>query len=261
MNAEIVNSIIYEVVNKPLEELSPINLFKADIIDQLKINNPDRTDVGYDKLVYTTWTTLPTTKKVYYSDLSSDKLKDKPTQIIFWSKKNKKLTYHVADMGLVVNEDITRFRLRNVNMKLLYVSLLKNIVIIDANSGSYWGHDAYDKTDMIDLINHLYFGGTMVNFRSVYAIYDDDATLSDINDTYEYIHLSSIAKYKELFDEPCDCSICSEPMSKSETSVNLKVERIGCDHRFHKSCIANWNKINKTCPLCRGHSDVKMASQ
>lgn len=44
-----------------------------------------------------------------------------------------------------------------------------------------------------------------------------------------------------------ECSICLE--NNFENSDPLR--KLGCDHIFHKHCIKDWMKLNKTCPLCR----------
>ncbi len=41
-----------------------------------------------------------------------------------------------------------------------------------------------------------------------------------------------------------DCSICL-------ISLNNEFIKLPCNHKFHDSCIKEWNKKNNTCPLCR----------
>lgn len=43
-----------------------------------------------------------------------------------------------------------------------------------------------------------------------------------------------------------ECSICFE----NYISNNL-IEKLNCGHCFHKSCIIQWTKHNRSCPLCR----------
>lgn len=31
-----------------------------------------------------------------------------------------------------------------------------------------------------------------------------------------------------------------------------KVLRLRCHHKFHSSCIRDWNQANSSCPICRG---------
>lgn len=40
-----------------------------------------------------------------------------------------------------------------------------------------------------------------------------------------------------------ECSICME-------SKGGKI-RLDCGHMFHKKCLLEWLKINKSCPICR----------
>jgi hypothetical protein len=56
-----------------------------------------------------------------------------------------------------------------------------------------------------------------------------------------------------------ECSICYKPLI--DRTATLK-----CNHTFHKDCLAIWagnpkqnqNDRNKTCPVCRGHLEVKL---
>lgn len=73
-------------------------------------------------------------------------------------------------------------------------------------------------------------------------------------------HVSSIIRTAEWFNIPLyiirakgfayanvmnheNCAICLEPHPK-------KIE-LPCGHSFHKKCLMNWLKNNKSCPLCR----------
>ena len=47
-----------------------------------------------------------------------------------------------------------------------------------------------------------------------------------------------------------DCSICLEKHTKKEASFIYS-----CKHEFGKSCLEEWLKVHKSCPLCR--SDAK----
>ena len=50
-----------------------------------------------------------------------------------------------------------------------------------------------------------------------------------------------------ISDRENDCSICMESKSEKE---NMKLK---CGHEFHRECIGNWFKVNKTCPNCRNY--------
>ena len=41
------------------------------------------------------------------------------------------------------------------------------------------------------------------------------------------------------------CLICLEDLSSKKT------ETFPCDHTFHRPCLEEWFKIERTCPLCR----------
>jgi hypothetical protein len=62
----------------------------------------------------------------------------------------------------------------------------------------------------------------------------------------EHIYIEYQNKYKKLKNVKSEtpCGICLE-----------KIENLGkelpCEHAFHESCIQNWLKIRKNCPLCR----------
>ena len=42
------------------------------------------------------------------------------------------------------------------------------------------------------------------------------------------------------------CAICWENLNPSQSSVLL-----GCSHRFHYKCLAEWAKRSSQCPMCR----------
>lgn len=48
--------------------------------------------------------------------------------------------------------------------------------------------------------------------------------------------------------EDCECSICYNDEKENEVILQ-------CGHSFCEECIKSWEKINKTCPLCR--KDIK----
>ncbi|KAM6568604.1 hypothetical protein CsatB_016589 [Cannabis sativa] len=45
-----------------------------------------------------------------------------------------------------------------------------------------------------------------------------------------------------------ECVICLEPLLEDNKVV---VEMKKCKHLFHLSCINDWTRINKICPVCR----------
>lgn len=47
-----------------------------------------------------------------------------------------------------------------------------------------------------------------------------------------------------------ECSICMDVI----THDKLTVEQ--CNHVFHSTCLTQWKKHNKNCPMCRTDLDV-----
>jgi len=45
---------------------------------------------------------------------------------------------------------------------------------------------------------------------------------------------------------PEPCSICLEEKTSNETLAMLP-----CTHSFHVACIAPWQRLHSTCPICR----------
>mmetsp|Transcript_25427 Transcript_25427/g.60602 ORF Transcript_25427/g.60602 Transcript_25427/m.60602 type:complete len:362 (+) Transcript_25427:83-1168(+) len=48
------------------------------------------------------------------------------------------------------------------------------------------------------------------------------------------------------FGDSLQCPTCLEDFSKENT-----IKKTICSHYFHESCLAQWLKVNRTCPLCR----------
>jgi hypothetical protein len=43
-----------------------------------------------------------------------------------------------------------------------------------------------------------------------------------------------------------ECAVCLNEMTKGQ-----KIKKLDCGHKFHKTCIDTWIRINKSCPYCR----------
>jgi hypothetical protein len=41
------------------------------------------------------------------------------------------------------------------------------------------------------------------------------------------------------------CPICMMELREE------KILKLRCEHRFHSSCIRDWNETNSSCPVCR----------
>ncbi len=52
------------------------------------------------------------------------------------------------------------------------------------------------------------------------------------------------------------CAICWEELSPSQSSVLL-----GCSHRFHYKCLAEWAKRSSQCPMCRAPFQEESAEE
>jgi hypothetical protein len=51
-----------------------------------------------------------------------------------------------------------------------------------------------------------------------------------------------------------NCVVCQSEFQKQE-----EIRTLPCKHSFHKDCIDQWLKINKTCPICK--KDITEAQQ
>jgi hypothetical protein len=51
-------------------------------------------------------------------------------------------------------------------------------------------------------------------------------------------------KYDIKIDKDNICVICLDHLNSDITKKN-------CNHFFHISCLKNWHKINRNCPICR----------
>lgn len=102
---------------------------------------------------------------------------------------------------------------RNHSMRLisLYTYLLLN------NSNSY-----EQLNDLCDQIGNVV---TRVSSQRISKI-----------PTYTYV----------LNDKIITCNICLECFNDGDTIMKLD-----CDHEFHNSCIIQWLKMSKKCPICR----------
>lgn len=57
---------------------------------------------------------------------------------------------------------------------------------------------------------------------------------------------SSVIFDPEEFGDALQCPTCLEDFSKEH-----QIRKTICGHYFHESCLAQWLKVNRTCPLCR----------
>ena len=53
-------------------------------------------------------------------------------------------------------------------------------------------------------------------------------------------------KYREEGEGKDQCTICLSEFEKGE-----ELKMLGCLHKFHTDCIANWLKKKKECSVCR----------
>lgn len=61
------------------------------------------------------------------------------------------------------------------------------------------------------------------------------------------IEACKVVQLKEIdLDENPSCCICTEDYCDTHPIVLT-----GCGHSFHKTCLGNWLKMERTCPLCR----------
>ncbi len=61
------------------------------------------------------------------------------------------------------------------------------------------------------------------------------------------LYNSSFISMEELIElDDNICSICLDEMEKI-----INIERLQCNHMFHRECLSNWMNINHSCPICR----------
>lgn len=59
-----------------------------------------------------------------------------------------------------------------------------------------------------------------------------------------------MSKTKLEFNDENECIICF-------SKLDIKKEILQCGHCFHKKCINNWFKKQRTCPICRKYYHKK----
>lgn len=79
-----------------------------------------------------------------------------------------------------------------------------------------------------------------LNAKNV-VISNNNNKCSNYNKYSKYSKIAKQSKVQKQYDE---CSICLEPCKKGRY-------RLRCKHVFHKKCIKEWFKTNKSCPNCR----------
>ena len=62
----------------------------------------------------------------------------------------------------------------------------------------------------------------------------------------EINEIPSISVTKQNVQEKSNCTVCCVDYNEGEV-----VNRLPCNHLFHKQCIATWLKANNSCPNCR----------
>jgi hypothetical protein len=50
---------------------------------------------------------------------------------------------------------------------------------------------------------------------------------------------------EDEYDSGMECSICLMDMEM------LDIERLRCEHMFHRECLSTWMKTKNICPICR----------
>jgi len=52
-------------------------------------------------------------------------------------------------------------------------------------------------------------------------------------------------EYENILNVDLECVICMNDMELED------IERLRCNHFFHKKCLSSWMEIKPTCPICR----------
>lgn len=68
-----------------------------------------------------------------------------------------------------------------------------------------------------------------------------DMTKINLENSYDII-------FVEYNEDDINCTVCLENINMIDKDI-IKFKK--CNHMFHKECIDEWIKINKSCPICR----------
>jgi hypothetical protein len=75
--------------------------------------------------------------------------------------------------------------------------------------------------------------------------------LKQINDYLKYVNSLKLRKNKfGAMSEQTECPLCLEPFGSGYYKKTV-VKPYRCEHKYHESCIAKWNR---ECPMCRENS-------
>ena len=73
---------------------------------------------------------------------------------------------------------------------------------------------------------------------------EEQTNISVLDSIDNILQKYTIAQYTS--DVTGECAVCLNDFDESNELIKLN-----CDHIFHLECIANWNRIQSTCPSCR----------
>lgn len=137
-------------------------------------------------------------------------------------------------------EDVYIVTMKVIGILLITIGLFKLTNILGCNKKSYKNskkkctktYEEQFKNDIIkilEIIKKEKGGGDLKKELDI---------LSELADL-------KMKEYNRLDDNQNDiCSICLEQLND-----NITLRK--CNHLFHISCLKNWHKINRNCPVCR----------
>ena len=159
----------------------------------------------------------------------------------------------------------------NINMDvnnevLLYLTILDVLIKLKMHNFKFL-------TSLINIKNNwnLYINNDTLKVRNYIATEDYLEIEGNSKNNYwikEFETKEALKKKKKTFDKVDNltlknrtliqrinnnyekCSICLETLAPGDDLVFIKKHY--CGNKFHLKCIIKWQKINKTCPLCRG---------
>lgn len=109
---------------------------------------------------------------------------------------------------------------------------------------------------IIVVLLYFYFKNLVIQFREYINERNEQNNNNNPNpiviDREEDIVRILIVKSPNKYfnnDSKDTCPICIETMEIGEGQEELA--SMGCEHTYHKDCIVEWLKINRTCPICR----------
>ncbi len=85
---------------------------------------------------------------------------------------------------------------------------------------------------------------TTIDYNENIGIIDKKLSQQELEILYELL-IEPIKEQYRRMNELKNCAICLETVFADSVDITT------CTHVFHWTCIAEWCKISRTCPICR----------